>query len=156
MLNVGAVLQAQDRHNLLLAVHNPVLQDTRFSVVAAFQVVVTLGVVLAHHFQYQVRPQPVAVLGTRVVGIQEEKQVRLAEFARPHAKAQGGEVDHTTARFQEGDEGQEQTLEDGLVVVSRRGENLEIAVGEFDEVVGVVGHPEVAFIAPLPLPRQQV
>ena len=46
--------------------------------------------------------------------------------------------------------------EDGLVDVGRHGQLLDAAVGELDPAVAVVGEPQVALIAPIPLARQKL
>ena len=74
----------------------------------------------------------------------------------PDAHPHPGDHHDAAARPEPGAERRMEEQEDGLVDVGRHGQLLDAAVGELDPSVAVVGKPQVALIAPIPLARQKL
>ena len=137
-------------------IDNPVLGDARLRVVPALHAGVPPGVVGADDLDDQVGAAPVLVPAPRVAGVAHEQQIGLAELAFSDAQAQGREANRAAAGADEGRQGQEQALRDGLMTVRGHGRDLEATVRELDQQPGVIGQLEVLRLRPEPLQRLDV
>jgi hypothetical protein len=104
-----------------------------------------------NRLQGQVGAEPVAVLAARVGGRKEQQKSGFAQLSRANPQPQGGKEHVAAPGFEEFVKGQKQKLEHHLMLVGRRGQHFQEAVGELDQAAAVVGQDEVLFLAPLPL-----
>src|SRR5712691_11916473 len=79
--NVRAILERQHRDRFLCGIDDPVLGDTRFSIVGALDHRVALDIVGADDLHHEVRAEPEGILIPRVVDIEEQYQIWLAKTA---------------------------------------------------------------------------
>ena len=84
MCHIHAIIELQHRDCFLLSIDDPVLGNTRFSIVGALDDCVALDIVGAYDLYHEVCAEPEGVLITRVIHIEELYQVRLAKAAWRH------------------------------------------------------------------------
>ncbi len=117
---------------------------------------VPLRLILTDNFQGQIGTKPKAVLPARVRGHEEQHEIRLAELARSRLEPQGSKLHVAALGLEEMEKGNKKELQKALMLIGRHGEHFQIAVGEFNQSVPMVGKNKVLFVAPYPLGRKDV
>ena len=136
---------------------DPVLGDARLRVVLALDLHVPPGVVGTDDLQDQIGAAPVVRFG--VAG--RSRHARAADRAHGTCRPEcAGAAEHNApcppSAPMKGKQGEEQMLRDGLVAVRWHGQDLQMAVGEFEQQLGVVRQLEILRLCPEPLERIEV
>jgi hypothetical protein len=100
--------------------------------------------------------EPIAVLPARIVGIEDEQNVRLTKSSLADSHSEGSVTHPSTSRANEVQQSQEHVLRDGLMFIGWHREDLDRAVGEFNQSPAVVGQLEVLLFGPEALDWSQI
>lgn len=89
----------------------------------------------------------------RIVRIQQHQEVWLTKRSRVHLHPQRCVEYRTAQPVYDIEESEEEQAREGLMLVRRHRQNLDDAIGEFDQLIGMICQPEILLDRPEALKR---